>query len=185
MAINKSNAKVIAITTRQKQKQADSHKALVSEWFQRDRARLISYARRMLPPNLSAEDVVQEIFTKLMAHADLSLVANPSAYMISMARNCVIDYLRRNRESQRVSDTDNEAEGDDEENTLQYSEMMVEIEKALNDLPERCREVFILSRYKGLKTSEIAEQLAISPRMVQKHLVIAFDHFRERLVSQD
>lgn len=180
MAIDKSNAKVISITARQKQ--ADSRNALVSEWFQRDRARLLSYSKRMLPPDLLAEDVVQEIFTRLMAHADLSRVANPKAYMMAMARNCVIDYLRRNRESQTVTHTDNRVADDDEENTLQFGEMIIEVEKALNDLPKRCREVFILSRYKGLKTSEIAERLGISPRMVQKHLVIAFDHLRERLV---
>lgn len=175
MAIHKEATNITSI------KQAVKNKALANEWFQRDKAKLQAYVTRMLPSGLSAEDVVQEVFSRLVAHNDLSTLTHPTAYMKTIAKNCVVNYLRKHQKVTNIDDNESDLREEDTY-TLQHSEMMIAIEEALNDLPQRCRMVFILSRYKGLDTHEIAEALSISPRMVQKHLVKAFDHFRERLL---
>lgn len=184
MAIDKRGAQVIPLPERPKP--ADGRKALINEWFQRDYRRLQAYIKRLLPAELltelSAEDVLQEVFTRLMARRDLIEIINPRAYIMIMARNCVIDCLRHHQRNRSLGSHDELPANENDIKSLQYNEMMVAIERALEDLPQRCREVFILSRYQGMTTNEIAERLAISPRMVQKHLIKAFDHFRERLV---
>lgn len=56
-------------------------------------------------------------------------------------------------------------------------ELAEQINKVMNDLPARCREVFVLSRMDGLKNKEIALQLNISTTMVEKHIAKAIAVF--------
>jgi len=53
--------------------------------------------------------------------------------------------------------------------------------RVLNELPARCREVFIMHRFKGLSHKEIARQLNISPKTVENHMVNALLFLRKRL----
>ncbi|MDE5731497.1 MAG: sigma-70 family RNA polymerase sigma factor [Bacteroidales bacterium] len=55
------------------------------------------------------------------------------------------------------------------------------MDKVLDSLPERCREVFMLSRFKKMKNREIAEHLGISVSMVEKHIRKALNAFTEAL----
>jgi len=57
-------------------------------------------------------------------------------------------------------------------------ELKMKIEKTIQDLPDRCREVFILSRMNGLKNKEIAEKLNINIKNVERHLSRALQSFR-------
>lgn len=62
-----------------------------------------------------------------------------------------------------------------------YEELQSQVDKVLDSLPERCREVFILSRFKKMKNREIAEHLGISVSMVEKHIRKALNAFTEAL----
>ena len=55
------------------------------------------------------------------------------------------------------------------------------IEKALNALPERCREIFILSKLEGRKQKEIAEELNVSVKTIETQMTIAYKKLREEL----
>ena len=55
------------------------------------------------------------------------------------------------------------------------------IEKALNALPERCREIFILSKLEGKKQKEIAEELNVSVKTIETQMTIAYKKLREEL----
>jgi RNA polymerase sigma-70 factor (ECF subfamily) len=57
-------------------------------------------------------------------------------------------------------------------------ELELEIEKTIQSLPDRCREVYILSRKHGLKNKEIADELHISIKNVERHLSRALQSFR-------
>ena len=176
MAAPSPRAKVVALDFNKAQRHSK-----LSEWFQQNRSRLLAYVQRKLPAEFCPEDIVQEIFAKLMQRKDPQDLENPGAYLMMMAKNTVIDHLRRNKHEQHYR----EQQPDDhspESSDLHYPEMLIAMEQAIKDLPERCREVFILSRYHGLKTAEIAQRLDISPRMVQKHLIKAFDHFQAHLI---
>ena len=70
--------------------------------------------------------------------------------------------------------------------SLEYSyqsekELQEIIQRALDTLPERCREVFIKSRIEGLKYKEISEELGISVNTVENHIVTALKKLRVAL----
>jgi RNA polymerase sigma factor (sigma-70 family) len=64
---------------------------------------------------------------------------------------------------------------------LTYRDLQSSVEANLQDLPERCREIFLLSRKEQLSIPEIAERLAISRRTVENQLTRALNHLRHSL----
>ena len=64
---------------------------------------------------------------------------------------------------------------------LWRADMTKALDEAIATLPEKCREVFILSKVEGLKNREIAEKLNISEKTVERHMSIALSRLREEL----
>ena len=62
-----------------------------------------------------------------------------------------------------------------------YQELECQIQRIMNSLPERCREVFVLSRFDGLKNREISERLHISLNTVERHIQRALRIFIKAL----
>ena len=71
-----------------------------------------------------------------------------------------------------------------EPHVLIEQELKLKIEKTIQTLPERCREVFVMSRMNGLKNKEIAERLNINIKNVERHLNRAMRSFRENLSEE-
>ena len=69
----------------------------------------------------------------------------------------------------------------DAEQPCLYEELQREVQKAVDALPDRCREVFRMSRFEGLKNREIAARLGISETAVEKHLARAVGRLGEHL----
>jgi RNA polymerase sigma-70 factor (ECF subfamily) len=64
-----------------------------------------------------------------------------------------------------------------------YHELEEEIRKVADSLPDRCREVFLMSRMDGMKNKEIAQALGISEKAVEKHITRALKEFKAHLIS--
>jgi RNA polymerase sigma factor (sigma-70 family) len=60
-------------------------------------------------------------------------------------------------------------------------ELTIQINNAINSLPEKCKQVFMLSRFNDLKYREIAQLLDISPKTVERHMSIALEKLRQNL----
>ena len=163
----------------QPNKPAGRPDSLVMEWFNRHRGGLIRYARRMLPASEPAEDVVQDIFYRILRYPEPLSLRNPQAFLMTMARNTVIDRLRKIKVAPAIEEYNEEWFA--LHHKMDYPEMMVAIEQAIHELPEHCRKVLILKRFHGLDTPAIARSMGISTRMVQKHLAKAMAHFYDRL----
>ena len=67
------------------------------------------------------------------------------------------------------------------EEALWKSDIEEAIREAMAVLPEKCREVFVLSKIEGLKNREIAEKLGISEKTVERHMSIALSKLRDEL----
>lgn len=141
------------------------------------------YLQRTLSRQEDVEDVFQETFCRVLEDKRAETLENPGAFLHRTARNIVIDRYRKQKlQLDSLSKGLGEIGDYPQEDTfLEFGEMSSAYQEALAELPERCRQVFLLCRYDGLTNAEVAQLLGISMRMVQKHLVRALTHFHSRL----
>ncbi len=151
-------------------------------------SRLHAFATKVVRDDGIAEDIVQEVFVKVWEKREQILSLHVEAFLFRLVRNRCIDYIKflkvvNNRmEKLGISSKIEELYRIDfvgnEPYVLIEEELKVQIEKTIQSLPERCREVFILSRLDGLKNREVAERLNISIKNVERHLSRALETFR-------
>lgn len=152
-------------------------------------ARLNDFAAKVIKDDVISQDMVQEVFVKLWEKRDAIASNNIGALLFRMVRNRCIDYIKQMRVlNNRMNEFDGSSRYEElyridfagnDPYVLIEKELQLEIEKTLSELPERCREVFILSRLKGLKNREISEKLQISIKNVERHIHRALNHFRK------
>ena len=156
--------------------------------------RLNDFAAKVIKDDVISQDMVQEVFVKLWEKRDAIASINIGALLFRMVRNRCIDYIKQMRVlNNRIIEFDGLSRYEElyridfvgnDPYILIEKELQLEIEKTLSELPERCREVFILSRLKGLKNREISEKLQISIKNVERHIHRALNHFRKTYVAE-
>jgi len=100
--------------------------------------------------------------------------------------NKCTNYLRDNRKfDTNILQIENLLDVPEYESTdsLVTGELKVSIESAINELPEKCREIFVMNRYENLKYQEIADKLQISVKTVETQMSKALQHMRLRLAA--
>lgn len=143
--------------------------------------------RRIGNPTL-ARDVVQDTFLRIQASSPAGEVASPAAYLFRVADNLAIDHLRQEAARARFLSPAPEHEAvaapePSPEHALDYKQRLNALDAAIAELPPKCREVFLLHKYDGLSHGEIAVRLGISRSMVEKHVMKALAHCRDRLAG--
>lgn len=155
--------------------------------------KLVRFARTYLLDREDAENIVQDIFLQLWESADRSLLQSSlNAYLFTIVKNRCIDALRKYDQMQNkhceLSDLERKEFNfklyslqrfDDNHLTLPEIEQI--IQQAIDSLPLRCREIFLLSRMEGLKHKEIAERLQLSVNTVEGQISIALRKLRVAL----
>jgi len=128
--------------------------------------------------NLS-RSVVQQVFVELWVKREkLSIKQSIKSYLFSSVRNASIDYLRKNKNRTDTLNLNDEKYQTPFRDLVEESELNEKINHAINDLPEKCREVFIACRFDGLKYAEIAEKLHLSVKTVEMQMGIAIKRLR-------
>jgi len=141
-----------------------------------------------------AEDVIQETWLRASTPGGV-MPDNPRAYLYRMAGNIAIDHLRRIRTQTRVeggSLADPRAPTQDgqieiaspspfPDEVAAAREELAILCGAIEELPEKCRQVFLLYRGDGLTMREIAVRLNVSQKTVENHIARAMVHCRRRL----
>ena len=148
-------------------------------------AALRRFLARMLRCEETAAEVAQEAYLRLLRFAPRRAVDDSRAYLFQIAVNVARDRMVRERKVESVA---GEYQSDtlrcplpDAESAALGRERLRILSAAVDDLPPRCREVFLMSRLDGLRNGEIAERLGISRNMVEKHIIKAMLHCRRRL----
>ena len=120
---------------------------------------------------LLCEDIVQSLFMHLWYdRKTLSVGRSLKSYLLISVRNRCFDYMRHQNVRNDYFDYVNENSVLSSSNTeeyILYSELQDHIKKAINKLPKAQKEVFVLSRIKGIKYKEIAKKLNVSERTVE------------------
>lgn len=145
---------------------------------------LCNFARGYLNDTEDAKEIVQEVFFKLWQNRDsINLDKSVKSYLFTSVRNRSLNFIRDHKKfKSQVLDVDI-ADYDlaFEQDVFSKYDLENRINVALNKLPEKCREVFVMSRQEELKYKEIAEKLNISVKTVEAQMSKALRILREEL----
>lgn len=148
----------------------------VDELYKNHRGWLHQWLRQKLGNTDQAADLVQDTFIKLLQTRDeLFGIKEPRAYLTSIAKNLLIDQVRRKRIEQAYLDGLSQMEYilhtvTSPEDQMQVIQALDKMCKALEGVSAKAQQAFILHYLEGYTHKEIAEQLGVSTKMIQKYL---------------
>jgi len=152
--------------------------------FERYYAFLCKVVFRILSDVNTAEDLVQEVFYELWKkQRELSIQTSLKAYLRQSCRNKALNFIRDNRRVFLREEPEERPQRywDSPQSQMEGAELQAFIDEVIDGLPERCRVVFILSRFEDMSYSEIAEHLGISAKTVENQISKALRLLREAL----
>ncbi len=164
-------------------------KAFYIAWYSRAK----DFARRFVMSEADAENIVQDVFLHLYERrVCFDMPVDLTSYLFTSIKNKCMDHLRRQiaeREALSVLQGEYELTMRVKYDSLEIlntdfpDEASIDqrLHKALDTLPERCREIFIMNKLEGKKHAEIAEELHLSVKTVEAQTTIAYNKLREEL----
>ena len=167
----------------------------ISDVVKREQSRLRNFIRRRVPDPLDAEDILQDVFYRLVeANRLLMPIEHVTGWLFRVARNRITDLFRK-KEPENFS----EIEAVDEENELlQFEDLLPspdagpeaiyarrvlldEMERALDELPQEQRAVFVAHEFEGRSFKELSAATGESVNTLLSRKRYAVLHLRERL----
>lgn len=144
---------------------------------------LTVYAMKIIGNRQDAEDVVQDVFVQLWKRNAESMREDMTAYLFVAVRNGCLKKIRHQKVVDRHEKTMRPYNRiiENPHHYLMLSEIEQCVEETLQEMPERTRDIFLLSRYERKKHKEIAETLQISIKTVEAHLTKVLSILRGRL----
>ncbi|WP_024879476.1 RNA polymerase sigma factor [Methylosinus sp. LW3] len=156
---------------------SDEKSNLVARLFARSQRQLLAYLSRKVGRD-DASDLLQETFVRVLRHGRIDALADPPSLLQRIATNLARDHARRRRTEAKylavgVDAGEAVAAGERPDSRLEAEERWRLLQGAVEGLPPRCRDVFLLYMQEGLDLGEIAARLGISRNMAQKHMRLA------------
>lgn len=160
--------------------------AAYNKLFVRYYKRLCCYVYRMLEDREDTEDVVQDLFLVLWSsRKKIETGENVSAYLYRMARNQALNHIRTQTNLKTATlEGLNEQIPYYEENALETEEFRITLYGCINQLPDRCREILLLHRVKGMKQKEIADSLSISVKTIKNQIWASLQRLKRCLETK-
>jgi len=143
---------------------------------------LCFFADKYLHDMDSSRSLVQGLFVDLWdKRAQISIDSSLKSYLYFSIKNRSIDQLRKNKRMISLTEESYEVPQVSFDDLVESAELSDNINACINRLPMKCKEVFLLSRFEGLKYSEIAKKLNISQKTVEMQVSIALKRLRKSL----
>lgn len=167
----------------------------ISEIVAEERSRLRNFIRRRVPDPADAEDILQEVFYKLVeANRLLMPIDHVTGWLFRVARNRITDLFRRQKpasfEGANFQNEEGELPGIEDllpspeagpEALYARGVLLDELERALDELPEEQREIFVAHELEGRSFKELAAESGVNLNTLLSRKRYAVLHLRERL----
>lgn len=146
---------------------------------------LFFYAFRILNDSEVSEDVIQDVFLNLWLKRKTLRIENLKAFLYRCVKNQVLNKIR----DRKISDEDiariNIIDlGMDSSGHIEFEDLKKILNDQVSELPTRCREIFVMSRFEQMSNMEIAEKLGISVQGVKNQISKALVRIREQLMNE-
>ncbi|WP_257212967.1 RNA polymerase sigma-70 factor [Maribacter sp. 4U21] len=138
--------------------------------------RLLHFAWHYLSNREDAQEIIQEVFLKFWQNIEgRGDITNLNSYLFKMTKNACLDKIKHkkvveNFALQKRKEINQRFINDEAAYLLLENELEKIIKDGIDSLPPKCKEVFLKSRFEGLKNREIAQDLSISKKTVDNHI---------------
>ena len=150
---------------------------------------LVRFVLRRLRDPHTAEDVVSDVYLRLDRVTDpIATESEARRYIYRIASNLLIDHVRVNNRRLEILETNIvlvEDEAPSFERGMMAQDELAVIHEAFDDLPDKARDIIFYSRIMGMTHEQIADRMGISRSLIEKYIIRAMRHFRERLREAD
>ena len=155
----------------------------LTNYYVTHRDELLAYVSSRLGNSVEAEDLVQNVFLRLLTSDKMITDVTLSALVYTTTRNLITDYYRRRTHFEAYEHYLKNTDSIDEsaESILSIRDITEQLERGLARVPENCREVYRLHIYGGMKVAEISERLGEGYKSVEHRLGIARKSVRQQL----
>lgn len=154
--------------------------------------KLVRFSREYVFSLEDAENLVQDVFMVLWEQRKEIDVEHISSYLFRLVKNKSVDFLRHKIMSTEKKQVIRDSQLKEYEHHLHAAEQFNEgflreedmesiINNAIQSLPERCRDIFLLSRFEGMTHQQIADKFDISSNTVNNHITLAMKKLRVAL----
>lgn len=164
----------------------NSDKDAFKDFFHCTHPSIYRFIFRYIGNRETAEDLTQEVFFNFWKHREhINSTLYPKAYLFKIARNLALNHINRHshKSEKYIVRENNLSLVLSPEDEYDKHFFFDEFQRAINDLPERCRATFILCKYEGFEYSEIAEIMCVSLQTVKNQMNKAIAILRKRLSS--
>jgi RNA polymerase sigma-70 factor (ECF subfamily) len=148
---------------------------------------LVRYAKTLIKDHDTAEEIVQDLFFRLWQDkGKINIKSSLNGYLFRSVHNRCLHHIEHNRVVDRHAEEMSYSQTESQESPsdiLSYKELQDKIARILERLPEKCGKIFTMSRFEGLKYTEIAEKLSVSVKTVEANMGRALKEFRKELAQ--
>ena len=148
---------------------------------------LCNFVNIYLHDKVLSEEIVQDIFVYMWGNKErLQINSSVKAYLFSASKLKSLNHLRDSKNQKRIIDrlekTDRQNTVDPDHSYIDTDEFRKILDTAIEQLPDKCKAIFLLSKQQELSNKEIAERLGISVKTVENQMTIALKKLREYLL---
>ncbi len=148
-------------------------------------SRVVDFITYRINNRCDAEDLAQDVFIRLMEYKQILCEDTVKHFIYTISRNIVTDYLRRYYKAREISsylyDETSSACTNETEETVLVNDISSLEKKKLATFPRQRKQIYYLTRFKGLSSVEIATRLNVGKRTVECHLFMARKEMRTYL----
>jgi RNA polymerase sigma-70 factor (ECF subfamily) len=163
-------------------------------FFREHHKQMVFYAAKFVDDYETARDIVQEVFLKTWENREkVQISTSLTTYLFAAIRNQCINYVRHQSVNMKFT---NETQLQLKELEISYytsveeqhlnlfeQETREKIQRTISTLPEKCRQIFSMSRFEGIRSNDIAKKLNISVRTVETQIYRALKEIKKKLME--
>ncbi len=148
----------------------EAFKDLFYQYF----SEMVNWAYHYVRDEAIAKDMAQDVFFKIWDRRKMLLIRDRiKPYLLQATRNNCLNYLKRKKNPAIEDHPEPEDNNPDAQEILQSKDLEKQIQKAIENMPDACRTIFLLRRTEELSLKDIARELQISPKTVENQLTKA------------